>query len=32
MSTVTKTGAVAPAGRPPVDGGKRRLGLPQVLC
>lgn len=31
MSTVTKTGAVAPADRPPVDGGKRRLGLPQVL-
>ncbi|WP_181786277.1 ABC transporter permease [Streptomyces phytophilus] len=31
MSTVTRTGAVAPAHRPPADGGKRRLGLPQVL-
>ncbi|MEO3762788.1 ABC transporter permease [Streptomyces sp. B8F3] len=31
MSTVTKTGVAAPAKRPPGDGGKRRLGMPQVL-
>ncbi|MFW6694700.1 ABC transporter permease [Streptomyces sp. MAR4 CNX-425] len=31
MSTVSKTGTVTPAGRPPADSGKRRFGLPQIL-
>ncbi|MFF0723401.1 ABC transporter permease [Streptomyces sp. NPDC004134] len=31
MSIATRTGAAAPAKRPPKDGGKRRLGMPQIL-